>query len=190
MALPENGGDSFIGQLSFPLNNGAGYGGFSLTSEMEGPLQMAAWADGGQVISSFRQSFDEDQNPPEVTGSFSARPIAQFTSANSTQLVYTFLCEGCLNSAFGLSGDVGTAEMGWALGSGSVGGSSDSELDFHNVGFGEFNAQLGQARTAQFNELAALAGSPLSAAGGAIQFSTQFLQSEGEDDDGEDDDDD
>jgi hypothetical protein len=34
---------SFIGQLTFPLANGDGWGGFSLTGDMEGPLLMAAW---------------------------------------------------------------------------------------------------------------------------------------------------
>ncbi len=34
---------SFIGQLSFPLKNGNGWGGWSLTGDVEGPLLMAAW---------------------------------------------------------------------------------------------------------------------------------------------------
>lgn len=34
---------SFIGQLTFPLANGNGWGGFSLTGDMEGPLLVAAW---------------------------------------------------------------------------------------------------------------------------------------------------
>jgi hypothetical protein len=34
---------SFIGQLTFPLANGNGWGGFSLTGDMEGPLLLAAW---------------------------------------------------------------------------------------------------------------------------------------------------
>lgn len=34
---------SFIGQLTFPLSNGNGWGGWSLTGDMEGPLLMAAW---------------------------------------------------------------------------------------------------------------------------------------------------
>ncbi|KAI1343851.1 CBD9-like protein [Xylariaceae sp. FL0016] len=171
IALPTNVTDSFIGQLSFPLTAGAGWGGWSLTGDMEGPLLMAAWSDGTSVVSSFRQAFNEDDNPPEVTGSFSVRPIAQGTSVNDTALTYTFLCAGCLDASLGLGAAAtgATVEMGWAMGSQAVQdpGTSAGVLAFHDVGFGGFDAHLDQARTADFDTFAAMAGDPLVASAGA-----------------------
>lgn len=178
IALPTTPANSFIGMLEFPLKNGAGWGGWSLTGDMEGPLLMAAWAAtpapntggagaaaGGGVVSSFRQADNEDDNPPEVSGTFVARPIAAGTSANATRLKYTFLCEGCLDASFGLgAADTGgSVEMGWALASTAVrnAGSSDGVLGFHNSGFGDFQADLAGAKFADFDTWAAMAGDPL-----------------------------
>ncbi|KAK0733769.1 hypothetical protein B0T26DRAFT_620902, partial [Lasiosphaeria miniovina] len=163
VALPTAPSTSFIGQLTFPLARGAGWGGFSLTGDMEGPLLMAAWPDGaGGIVSSFRQAANEDDNPPEVSGGFAVRPIAAATSVNATFLSYTFLCEGCLDASLGLSAaqTAGAAvEMGWALGSRAVGNqaSTAAVLNFHNVGFGDFKANLAAARSAEFDTWAALA---------------------------------
>ncbi|ETS79735.1 hypothetical protein PFICI_09588 [Pestalotiopsis fici W106-1] len=189
---------SFIGHMTFPLANGAGWGGWSLTGDMEGPLLMAAWLgpDGGSVVSSFRQADNEDDNPPEVTGAFTVLPIAEATSANSSFLTYTFLCEGCLASTFGLGPDqtAATVEMGWALGSKAVGNpeSSAAVLNFHNVGFGGFQAQLGLARLPQadFDRVAALAGPPAQPAAGAVQFAGDNGGEGDDSDDSEDEDDD
>ncbi|OIW34688.1 CBD9-like protein [Coniochaeta ligniaria NRRL 30616] len=184
IALPQTPNTSFIGQLTFPLVNRAGWGGFSLTGDMEGPLLMAAWADGaGGVVSSFRQAFDEDNDPPEVTGAFSVRPIAEATSANGSFLTYTFLCEGCLGAALGLDAAAATtAEMGWALGSRAVRnpGSSAGALAFHDTGFGDFEADLAAARSAQFDTWAALAGAPLQPAAGARAFDLAAGDGEGD----------
>ncbi|PKS06101.1 hypothetical protein jhhlp_007935 [Lomentospora prolificans] len=174
VALPTDPTDSFIGQLSFPLVNGNGWGGFSLTGDMEGPLLMAVWSDGTNVVSSFRQAFNEDDNPPEVTGSFAVRPIELGTQVNSTFLTFTFLCEGCLDAAIGLGaeGTAGTAEMGWALSSIPVrnAASSNGILDFHDSGFGDFDADLGSARSAEFESWVALAGAPLPPSNAAVQI--------------------
>ncbi|KAB5513299.1 putative cellobiose dehydrogenase [Coniochaeta sp. 2T2.1] len=188
IALPAaaaNSSTSFIGQLAFPLVNGAGWGGWSLTGDMEGPLLMAAWSDGqGNVVSSFRQAFDEDNNPPEVTGSFSLRPIAEATSVNNTFLTYTFLCEGCLGAGLGLDAAAGaaTAEMGWALAGRAVRNptSSAGVLDFHDKGFGDFRADLNAARSARFDEWAALAGTAVGPAAGARQFDLAAGADEGD----------
>ncbi|KAF7452970.1 Cellobiose dehydrogenase [Pyrenophora tritici-repentis] len=87
---------SFIGQISFPLVNGQEWGAMGLTGDMEGNFILAVWPDGkGDVMASFRQATDED-NPPEVTGAFSVRPIPDGTIVNATFLSYTFLerCHG------------------------------------------------------------------------------------------------
>src|SRR3990170_3051923 len=54
IALPENPTTDFIGQLTFPTPNGAGWGGISLTDDMVGPLLLAEWPSGNEVVSSFR----------------------------------------------------------------------------------------------------------------------------------------
>ncbi|KAK8106615.1 hypothetical protein PG999_009974 [Apiospora kogelbergensis] len=171
--------NSFIGQLTFPLNNGAGWGGWSLTGDMEGPLLMAAWSDGTSVVSSFRQAANEKHNPPEVAGNFSVKPISKGTSVNNTFLTYTFLCEGCLGAQFGLDPNANaskgsSAEMGWALSSKPVinPGSSAGVLAFHNVGEGGFKADLALARRPEFDTWAALAGPPVARASGAKPFDT------------------
>lgn len=189
---------SFIGHMTFPLASGAGWGGWSVTGDMEGPLLMAAWLgpDSASVVSSFRQADNEDDNPPEVTGPFAVRPIAEATSANASFLTYTFLCEGCLSSGFGLGPSQvgGTVEMGWALGSKAVGNpaSSAAVLNFHDVGFGGFQAQLGLAGLpqAEFDRVAALAGPPAQAAAGAVPFAGGNGADGGDSDDSDDEDDD
>lgn len=193
IALPTDPTTDFIGQLTFPLNGGNGWGGFSLTGDMEGPLLMAAWSDGaGNVVSSFRQAENEDDSPPEVTGSFALRPIANGTSVSDTFLTYTFLCEGCLDAAFGLSAadTAGNAEMGWALAKTAVGGPETSAgiLGFHDSGFGDFTAILGLARNAEFATWAAMAGEPIAPATGAVPI--QANAGDGDDDDDDDDDED
>ncbi|KAF2023233.1 CBD9-like protein, partial [Setomelanomma holmii] len=86
---------SFIGQLTFPLVNGQGWGAMGLTGDMEGNFILAVWPDGaGGVMASFRQGTNED-NPPEVTGSFAVRLLPDGVSANATSFSYTFLCEKC-----------------------------------------------------------------------------------------------
>ncbi|OBT80562.1 hypothetical protein VF21_00426 [Pseudogymnoascus sp. 05NY08] len=193
IALPTDPTTDFISQLTFPLNGGNGWGGFSMTGDMEGPLLLAAWSDGaGNVISSFRQAENEDDSPPEVTGSFAIRPIANGTSVSNTFLTYTFLCEGCLDAAFGLGAadTAGDAEMGWALAKTAVGGPETSAgiLGFHDSGFGDFTASLGLARSAEFATWAAMAGEPIAPATGAVPI--QANAGDGEDDDDDDDDDD
>ena len=191
IALPTTPTNSFIGQLSFPLSNGAGWGGFSLTGDMEGPLLLAAWSDGTTVVSSFRQAANEDDNPPKVTGTFRLRPIAAGTSVNGSSLTYTFLCEGCLDATLGLSPAAtgGTAEMGWASASTAVRnpGSSAGVLGFHNSGFGDFEANLVAARSAEFEAWAVLAGAPVVASTGAVPIKPNAADDEEDSDDEKDD---
>ncbi|CAI4213261.1 unnamed protein product [Parascedosporium putredinis] len=110
-------------------------GGFSLTGDMEGPLLMAVWSDGTNIVSSFRQAFNEDDNPPKCA-----------------------------------AGTSGQAEMGWALSSIPVrnAASSNGILDFHDSGFGDFDANLGGARSAEFESWVALAGAPLPQSNAAV----------------------
>jgi hypothetical protein len=183
---------SFIGQMTFPLKAGLGWGAMGLTGDMEGNFILAAWPDGkGSVMASFRQATNED-NPPEVTGNFNVRPIPDGTVVNATFLSYTFLCENCLDATLGLSVDsLGNAVMGWALSEKSpLGDASDAgvRLDFHERGFGPFTARLGEAATTQFDAIAATALAPVSASKRAVAAVAGAVGA-GSGDEGDDDDD-
>lgn len=193
MALPEEASPSFIGQLSFPLVNGAGWGAMGLTGDMEGNFILAAWPDGqGGVMATFRQATDED-NPPEVKGNFAVRPIAEGVSVNATSLTYTFLCENCLDATLGLGPEATNANavMGWALSERAVRnpGNPGASLGFHERGFGPFTARLGNARSAGFGAVAATAGQPVASSNRAVAVTPNAFRGEGGDDDGEDSDD-
>lgn len=182
---------SFIGQLSFPLVNGEGWGAFGLTGDMEGNFILAVWPDGGGgVMASFRQATDED-NPPEVAGDFQVRPLPDGVSVNATSLTYTFLCENCLDSTFGLGADAasGDAVMGWALSEQPpLGDPSDpgARLGFHERGFGPFTARLGAAGTAEFDAIAATALEPVPASANAVAaVAGAFGEGSGDDDSGD-----
>ncbi|UZP35126.1 hypothetical protein NXS19_002942 [Fusarium pseudograminearum] len=156
---------SFIGRLQFPLANGEGWGAAGLTGDMEGNFILAAWPDGkGGVMSSFRQAIDED-NPAVVKGDFKVRPIPDGTSVNATSLLYTFLCENCLDSTLGLGPEAasGNAVMGWALSERPPRGDASDPaafLGFHEKGFGPFTARLAQAKSTGFDAVAAKALDP------------------------------
>ena len=182
---------SFIGQLSFPLVNGIGWGAMGLTGDMEGNFILAAWPDGnGGVMASFRQATDED-NPPEVAGNFQVRPLPDGTIVNSTQLTFSFLCENCLDSTLGLGPEKmsGDAVMGWALSERAPrGDASDpgARLGFHERGFGPFTARLGNAATAGFDAVAATALQPLPASGRAVAaVPGAFAEGSGDEDSGD-----
>lgn len=168
LALPTaQNSTSFLGQMSFPLANGVGWGAMGFTGSMEGNFILAVWPDGaGGVTASFRQATNED-DPPEVTGKFKVRPIAKGVVVNDTALTYTFLCEDCLDAALGLGVEQTAADavMGWALSHKAVQNPADpgAFLGFHERGFGPFTARLAQAKAPDdvFNAVAASAGAPV-----------------------------
>ncbi|KXJ85642.1 hypothetical protein Micbo1qcDRAFT_108740, partial [Microdochium bolleyi] len=189
---------SFIGQMTFPLTRGQGWGALGLTGDMEGNFILAAWPDGkGGVMASFRQATDED-NPPEVTGAFSVKPIpgadGSGVSVNQTSLTYTFLCEKCLDSTLGLGPEAitaGSAVMGWALSERPPSGDPSNpaaQLGFHERGFGPFTARLREAQTPQFDAVAAaVAGTAAVPASKNAKLAVAGAFREGEGDSGDED---
>lgn len=200
---PTNGtAGSFIGQLTFPLAQGLGWGALGLTGEMEGNFILAVWPDTkGGVMASFRQATDED-NPPEVTGAFSVKPIpgadGSGVRVNQTSLTYTFLCEKCLDSTLGLGPETiasGQAVMGWALSAKPPQGDATNpgaRLGFHERGFGPFTARLRESMTAKFDAVAAsVAGAAaVPASKTAVAAVPGAFKDGGDDDDDDDKDDD
>ncbi|KAK4449198.1 hypothetical protein QBC34DRAFT_93134 [Podospora aff. communis PSN243] len=156
IALPPDPSSSFIGQLSFPLVDGAGWGGLSLSGDLKGPPLVACWPDGnGGVVSSFREAFSGEENPSEVQGTFSLKPILDATSANNTFLTFTFLCENCIDE----SQTTDNGKLGWALASRPVQNQNSPAgvLASPDSGFGDFLANLAAARSTEFDTWAALA---------------------------------
>jgi len=162
IALPTSPSNSLIGQLSFPLVNGAGWGGLSLTGDGEEQTLLAAWPDGrGNVVSTLRRGPNAAGNSPEVAGSVSVRPIVSATSANNTFLTFTFLCEGCLEDPLSLGAvqSASLAEMGWKLATIPVqnADSSDGVLSPPDAGSGDFSADLAAAKNEKFDSWATMA---------------------------------
>ncbi|XEU99887.1 hypothetical protein FSHL1_005174 [Fusarium sambucinum] len=178
---------SFIGRLEFPLVNGEGWGAAGLTGDMEGNFILAAWPDGeGGVMASFRQAIDED-NPAVVKGDFNVRPLPDGVSVNDTSLLYTFLCENCLDSTLGLGPEAasGNAVMGWALSERPPRGDASDPaafLEFHEKGFGPFTARLAQAKVTGFDAVAAKALDPVGVSPKAVATVPNAFQDGGSDD--------
>ncbi|KAF2106966.1 hypothetical protein BDV96DRAFT_458923, partial [Lophiotrema nucula] len=163
IALPENPSTDFIGQMSFPVKAGAGWGGIALHDDMEGPLLLTAWPNGNSVVSSFRVAQNEDDSPPVVSGQFQVAQIDSGTVANDTHMTFTFLCKNCVGDSklgFTAQDTGGNFGMGWALADRAVSNPANpaATLPFHNSGFDEFTALLSQARSPLFGEWALLAG--------------------------------
>ena len=139
IALPENPSTDFIGQISAPMPNGAGWAGISLQEDMEGPLLLTAWPNGAEVVHSFRVARNEDDSPPVTTGAFKVLPIPTGTVVNASHMTFTFLCQNCIGDAktgFTASDTAGDFQMGWALASRAVSDAADpaAVLPFHNSG--------------------------------------------------------
>lgn len=139
IALPQNPTTDFIGQISCPCPSSTCWGGISLADDMVGPLLLAAWPNGNSIQSSFRLAETEDASPPVAAGNFSVVPIPQGTSANGTHMLFTFLCQNCIDSKLGFAAsdtNAGVFEMGWALADTTVSNSADpaAQLTFHNKG--------------------------------------------------------
>jgi len=106
---------------------------------MVGPLLLAAWPDGTTVRSSFRLAKTEDASPPVAPGNFNVVQIPQGTSVNGTHMLFTFLCQNCMDSTLGFAAsdtNAGSFSMAWALAATSVARPADdaTELPFREAG--------------------------------------------------------
>ncbi|KAL1744130.1 hypothetical protein HDZ31DRAFT_26138, partial [Schizophyllum fasciatum] len=160
IALPETVTTDFIGQIVAPLTDGAGWAGVSLGGAMVGPLLLVAWPNEGKVQTSFRQA-TEYESPPSFSGSISPSlsTIPDGTSVNETHIALTFLCAGCVDSSLSFAPDADSSVMGFALSDSSPENPADeaSALTFHSKGYGEFGVVLSDAKSAEYDEWAALA---------------------------------
>lgn len=101
-------------------------------------------------MSSFHQARNEDDRPPQVSGTFRVRQISSRKLVNDTHMTFTFLCEGCLDASPGLTAaaTAGSFEIGWALADTAVSdpASSGAIIGFHNKGFDSFDGAVGTSK--------------------------------------------
>jgi cellobiose dehydrogenase (acceptor) len=153
LAAPENPTTDFIGQLVVPITSDGGWGAVAMGSGMTGKLLIVAWADGEDVVSSFRLASAYSNPDVYSNGTLTALPIADGTWVNSTHFSYTFVCEGCVvggSTTWDFSS--GTAPMGYAVASSNPTTPSDSSsaLTYHDVGANIYVANLTAAQSSQY----------------------------------------
>lgn len=160
IALPETIKSDFIGQLVVPITKKGAWGALSLGGGMLDHLLLVAWANGKEVVSTFRTA-SAYANPAVYSATkVSALPIANGTFVNSTHFSFTFLCEGCIVG--GSTTFKNTDEnpvLGWALSSSNPTTPSDpgSDLPYHDAGFGLYGQKASAAQSAKFETWASWA---------------------------------
>lgn len=159
LALPETIGTDLIGQMCFPVVDGAGWAGLDFGSAMTGHLLIVAWPNGDDLVSSFRYASGY-VTPPVYDGNMTLSSIKSGTYVNDTAACYTFLCSGCITTddvSFAASDT--EAVFGWALSDTAVTDPTDSTsaLTMHNSGEGEFAITFANAQSADYATWAAMA---------------------------------
>lgn len=175
IALPEKVESSFIGQIVVPIAKKGAWGALSLGGGMLNHLLLVAWANGEEVVSTFRTA-SAYANPAVYDATeVSALPIANGTYVNSTHFSFTFLCEGCIvggSTTFAAS-DVNPV-LGWALASADPTTPSDptSDLPYHDAGFGLYGQPAAAAQSSMFETWASWASKAVAPAPGSGSNST------------------
>lgn len=175
IALPETVESDFIGQLVVPITETGGWGAVSLAGSMLNHLLLVAWANGDEVVSTFRTA-GAYANPDVYDATeVSAKPIADGTFVNSTHFSFTFLCEGCIvggTTSFKPTDE--TPVFGWALSAEDPTTPSDpaSAIPYHAAGFGLFGVSAADAQSAKFDTWAAMASEATTPTPGAGSNST------------------
>ncbi|KAK0200247.1 hypothetical protein DFS33DRAFT_136337 [Desarmillaria ectypa] len=108
LALPETICTDFIGQMIYPLTDGAGWGG-----AMASKLLLVYWANGDEVMTSFRET-SSYASPSVYDDNVTLSTIPKGTYVNDTHVSLTFPCGECItgNSLSFSSTDTG-AVLGW-----------------------------------------------------------------------------
>jgi cellobiose dehydrogenase (acceptor) len=161
IALPEKGGSDFIGRITAPIKTSlGGWGGFSLTSGMTSGLLVVAYPKDGTVVGALHKATGYTA-PDLYTGAATLKPIADGISATDTGFTYTFLCEGCVDSAGTTSflPEDTSGAFGWAFSTKPI--VAEPTLPQHTGSDGRFgicgSVSLADARSADYATWAALA---------------------------------
>ncbi|KAF4974169.1 hypothetical protein FZEAL_8899, partial [Fusarium zealandicum] len=161
ITVPETMGSDFIGQMVIPTTDGEGWGAVSLKGGMLNGLLFVAWADGDEVITTFRVA-GSYANPDVYSDTeVSALPITNGTFINSTHISYTFVCEGCIvEKMTSITNE--SPVLGWAIADTNPTTPSDpgSALSYHAAGFGQFGVDIEAAKSAKYAQWASWASAP------------------------------
>jgi len=132
IALPEEAGKDFIGQISASTT---GWAAITMTGSMRNSLLAVAWPNGESIMSSLRTTTGYS-NPSVYDGDATIRTITEGTSVNSTGFTFTFLCEGCIVDGMTFDVTADTGVLGWAMSSDSPTNpsSASSALEYHDAG--------------------------------------------------------
>lgn len=182
VALPETIESDFIGQLVVKTTETGAWGAVSLGGGMLNHLLLVAWANGKEVVSTFRVAGAYANPAVYDATAVSALPIANGTFVNSTHFSYTFLCKGCI-----VGGDTTFAKtdenpvLGWALSSSNPTTLSDpaSELPYHDAGFGLYGQPAAAAQSAQYETWASWASAAPSNGAAPISGGNSTIPSTG-----------
>lgn len=160
ITLPETIESDFIGQLVVPITETGGWGAVSFGGSMLNKLLLVAWANGEEIVSTFRTA-SAYSNPAVYDASeVSAMPIANGTFVNGTHFSFTFLCKGCLvGGTTTFKATDKTPVIGWAVSTEDPATPSDpaSDLEYHDAGFGLYGAPVENATSANFETWASWA---------------------------------
>jgi cellobiose dehydrogenase (acceptor) len=175
IALPKTIESDLIGQLVVPISKKGGWGAVSLGGGMTNHLLLVAWANGDEVVSTFRIAGSYANPDVYDATAVSALPIANGTFVNSTHFSYTFLCQGCIvggETTFKPTDD--PPVLGWALSSSDPTTPSDpaSDLPYHDAGFGLYGQPIAAAQSADFETWASWASAVTAPAPGSGNNST------------------
>lgn len=160
IAFPETIESDFIGQLVVPISESGAWGAVSYGGGMLNHLLLVAWANGEEVVSTFRVAGAYANPPVYAATEVSALPIANGTFVNSTHFSYTFLCKGCIvggTTTFTNADEIPV--LGWALSTSDPTTPSDpaSELPYHDAGFGLYGQPAAAAKSAKYETWASWA---------------------------------
>lgn len=175
IALPETIDTDFIGQLVVPISKTGAWGALSLGGGMLNHLLLVAWANGEEVVSTFRIAGAYANPPVYDATTVSALPIANGTFVNSTHFSYTFLCKGCIvGGTTTFTANDTNPVLGWALSSSNPTTPSDptSGLPYHDAGFGLYGQPAAAAQSADFETWASWASAAPASGGNSTTPST------------------
>ena len=148
--------NEYIGLIQGAKANGTGWTGFSHNGAMTGSLLLLAWANGNDMVTSFR--YATGYVAPDIyTGNATLTQLAH--SVNSTHFSFVYRCENCF--AWDQGGSISSNPptpgayqvFGWvqSFESPATPASSDSVIQQHDNGIGEFGVPVDSAVASSYS---------------------------------------
>jgi cellobiose dehydrogenase (acceptor) len=171
LVMPSSPTTDFVAQIISPLTKGAGWGGIDFGAKMSGPMMLVAWPNGNDVIiAPYIAGGYQVDDVKAYTKGVNITPIKSGTFVNSTHVVATFVCGGCINGDSFSASEAGTSSVSMAFSSVGVTTPSDpsTQLSDHTTNgepYGAIDFNFGQAKSSQYSTFAAMAGGSSTSSG-------------------------